>query len=108
MDLQTNESFGVRLVDLLVNQILDWLAVDRGLDPRALGGNPVLIPLTVFEVLMGNQTLFGRQPASLRRFAENVSGQRPFFATGLDLDLWTVDPSRRVDGTFACRLGLGF
>ena len=89
--LQTDEPLGMRLVNFVVCQIGDLMAVDPGLNMVPFGDNPVFVPLAILEVFMGNQFILVGQPTSSGRLSVDVAGFGAVGATGFDFYLRTVD-----------------
>src|SRR5215210_320229 len=101
MDLQTDESAGMSLVDLLVDDVFHVLPVDPRLDARSTGNNPNLVPAVVDEVRMPLlDFLLRRQPIGAHRFAVDMASRRQALVGATNLHLRTVHaPGSRFEGT---------
>ena len=58
MNLKTNKTTGMCLVDLFIDQCLNVLPIDPGFNFWAVGNNSVMIPLTIFEVFVWFQAIW--------------------------------------------------
>ncbi len=96
----------MRLVDILVGEIVDQLAIDVGLNPRAFGHHAVVIPLAVFEGLVRRSLVVRHQPAATGGFTVHISRLGALAPTRFNLDLRPIHAARVVDGLAGPLFGL--
>ena len=95
VNLQTDESLGVRLQLFLVHEIGYLFAIDPSLDAGSLGEHTVLVPFAILEVLVRLELVLWGHP-SAAGFSVYVSGLGSFSFGCLNLDLWAIDPAKLV------------
>ena len=91
MYLKTDETFRMSLVDCFIDQGLNVLPIDPGLNFWAFGDNAELIPLTVFEVFVRLEPFRRREPTTTSSFTIDVTSFCTFSTTGFDFYLRSVD-----------------
>ncbi len=81
------------LVDGLIGQVGNGFTVDPCLDAGALGNNAVFVPLAILEMLVRLELSLWSEPAATCCLPVHISCLGALCSTGLNLDLWAVDPS---------------
>ena len=91
VDLQADEPAWVGLIDRVIDDVLDRLTVDPGLNARAARDNSHLVPAIVDEVGVALlNLLLRRQPVRAHRFAVDVASRRQALVGPANLDLRSV------------------
>ena len=106
MYLKTDETFCMSLVDCFIDQGLNVLPIDPGLNFWAFGDNAELIPLTVFEVFVRLEPFRRREPTTTSSFTIDVTSFCTFSTTGFDFYLRSVHPAEFGFASFRDFLGL--
>src|SRR4051812_28020023 len=101
MDLQTDKSAWMGLVDLLADDVFHRLAVDPRLDARSAGNNPQPVPAIVNEIRVPLlDFLLRRQPVRAHGFAVDMASGRQALVRATNLHLGTVhSTSSSFEGT---------
>ena len=92
MNLQADESFGMRLEAFFVYRVRDLMVVDPRLNLVAPGHNTVSVPLAIFEEVMGLAVGVRCHPAACG-FSVNIARhlvQRDFDLGSIDTTFWFV------------------
>jgi len=95
VNLQTDESLGVRLQLFLVHEVGYLFAIDPSLDTGSLGEHTVLVPFAILEVLVRLELVLWGHP-SAAGFTVDISGLGSFSFGCLNLDLRAIDPAEFV------------
>ena len=96
--LQTEEAFGVRLINSLISDIFYHLPIDPGLNPRALSDDAVAIPLVALKDFVRLQALRWRQPTTVGGFTIHIASLGTIIPTRFDLHLWAIHSAVPISG----------